>query len=217
MQYYDPEDIRRDYLDSYLVSPYDGLVRLLADVNRQGVCTLQGKSDNQTVRADELDWKHVGIPRLGYRNITSRGKDLVYFQRKVGRNTYKGLNHQTVSTILVPQVQSTMTELAIDSADYRVLPSQRWAFNRAEAIFKPDFVPNIAEAVIVLESNGFATGFALNHDLAIVLGPRKHNAFVLLWKQHVAATSPNGERWRVSSLPFRDILSRQLKDILYAK
>lgn len=217
MREYDKNDFITYYSGSFVRHPdFPGSVgRIINDRNADVIRFYQGDSVDSltaaqmaqipTINHRELDWEHVRRPPLGYRHLEN-GKYLFYAYIERSHGTPKGI-HQRIINISCP----IEFRAIVNSLKHAYPPDRRLNVAEAKELCFPSFVPSVREAVTRLTKEPEALGFAINCDVAILLGLREHETFIMLLREDKAAISRDGKRWEVTSREFDGVLGRHLK------
>jgi hypothetical protein len=212
MNKYSLDDFSQYWRHTYIRLPKTGAIARVLGVNG-GMAAFENKTvpgGLVHVKLDDIEWEHVKLPTLGYRNTVPGGKGLYYFIRKVARVATKGLSDATVRTEMVQYVYDALIALKMNAEAY--LNDAGVHQVTAEALHRQEYTP-FHEAIKLLKTKLDAVGFALSPEFAIVLGDRADNAFTLLWKQMNVAISPDGEKWHILCNEYKDVIYRQLGKI----
>lgn len=207
MNHYNVQDFLRYYGNSFMLHPHTGeTFRVYAQDPNNPNCIITDKKDS--VRLEDLDWKHVQTPdALGYRGLLD-GKALYYITRKAGRRTRKGVTPEAIMIGIPTTVRALAQEIGAmaDIEKHAIL--QDWI---AKAIFKPEFM-SMAAAVDALCTKKHTLGFALSPNWAITLGLYKDEPLLLHFKNIRVAGGKDGRTWKFYDKDAESLFSQYLKD-----
>lgn len=216
MDKYNLNDFWRYFGDSYILDN-EGEVQYVSSPseNENGIVVrrkIANKNVDKVILLQNLDWKrNAPIVRCGYRDLDNSGKSLYYIVRRVERVTNKGISNNTIRINREQYVADAMVRLGLNANKY--IEDARLSQKLAEVVYKPVFKP-FREAINDLQKKGDAVGYALSHDLAMVLGHGKDTSLLILLQHIPAAYSADGINWKVYANEHRDIINRQLGKVI---
>lgn len=190
MHNYNINDFLRYYTGSFLVHPRTGnVVKVLGPDKETGASVRL--SDKTNVTLEELDWKHVQTPQLGYRSLQD-GRLLYYVTRRPSRLTTKGVTPEAIVIEVPPMVQQIADMLGYGDETTK---NARLETTLAESIYNPEF-KKLEEAVELLSSRKHAIAWALSNNWAVSIGLHDSAKYFLHFKNARVASSKDGKRWK---------------------
>lgn len=190
MHNYDLADFLQYYTGAHILHPRnDTVVKVVGqDRNNPGYVLF---SDKTSATLQEIDWKHVQTPPLGYRHLMD-GKFLGYVQRRAGRRAEKGVTPSAITIEVVGVVAQLANAIGVgaDVMKHAVLDDKL-----ASNIFHPEF-KTVEEAVNLLTTKKHALGYAISNDWAVTLGLFASAPFLLHFKNARVAGSKDGKAWK---------------------
>lgn len=212
MEKYTPADFWKYFKEAWIRDnegkPWNVYTPSRDNPNAVTVARSEGtKTQYKDIKLDEMTWENIALPDFGYIDVGRKGVGLYYVQRMVKRITSKGVSPHTCDIVKEPYVLTQLQILGLDDGTYR--NNCRIRTEHADELFNPEYTP-LAKAIELLQSEPETTGFALTHDIALVLGNNAETAFVLLFKQIPYGYSHDGKEWKFYAPEYKDTLVRQL-------
>ena len=190
MHKYTRDDFMGYYGRSFLLHPTKNTIVTLVGAGPQP--DEVALSDNSFVKLQDLDWKHVQTPRLGYRTWKD-GRALYHVVRHAGRRREKGVMPAAIVIDVPYPVSAVASQLGAAAAD-EVMLNKQLTKGLAEQLFNPTFT-SMRDAVDGILNKPHAIGYALSNDWAVSLGLYKDTPLVLHFKGARVASSVDGRRW----------------------
>lgn len=226
MEAYTLDQFDRYYRNSWVIDPSSGKPYCVYGCEAPDIVLLHNKKlteHTKRVPQKHFEWKHVTTPKLGYRNIdisghdSLDGKNLSFISKVVANVRERGIHPSAIKVKLVDEVLVAMQALELDTTGYKEQPYQiAGGINGtvADQIFNPKFV-KFPDALDLIVTKADATGYAISHDVALVLGNRKDSALKLVWNRATAAQSSDGVRWHLVDSVLKDNLERVVGKLRY--
>jgi len=187
MHRYAKADFLGYYTGAWILHPHTGdVVQVIG--NGQGSCI--NLSDKSSIPLEELDWKHVQTPKLGFRSINN-GAHLFYIERHAGRRREKGVIPPAIVVSVPSEILGVYDVLGVRQ---EVLHNAQLNSQVAKQIFAPSFM-RLSDAVKRLIDEPSSVGFALSHNWAVCLGQHKEAPFIIMFKNERVAYSKDGVKW----------------------
>jgi hypothetical protein len=84
-------------------------------------------------------------------------------------------------------------------------------YNIVSCVFSPEY-PSFKEAMSLLLGKSPTVGIALCREFALFLGAMPKNPLRLFYKRNLAASSEDGNKWKIVSEEMKDMIYRHLQD-----
>lgn len=204
MHHYNVNDFLMYFQDSWIVHPDTGVVVQVMGQDDDGRIKF---SKGPPLHLNELDWKDVCVPTLGWRTLDD-GKGVLYISKAPRRQASKGV---TPSAIVIEQPSLLASVIKATSGD-KYLANGRLSEKISKEIHTPTFTP-LQEAVKKITSNDHSVGFALANHWAISLS--LHDAWpMLLWyKTSPVGHSKTGKSWTFNDKDSSNLFNRSFANV----